>query len=226
MSAYKSHYMGKNYIIYGDTSFAEEIFNIISIEGEDHVIAFTNDRTFISRNNINNLSVIPFDELNDIIKEPFEILLAYGYTKMNSLREKVYEECKTAGMKVGTYVSNKALCYSEKIGEGSIVWPNVYIGPGVSIGCCNIIQASCTFAHDNIIGDFNYFAPGVVLGGRVSVANNCFLGINCTVKSDVHLLNGTLLGCGCNMIHDSDIGRCYYGNPARMSFKYSIDTVI
>lgn len=218
--------MGKNYVIYGDTPFAEEIFNIISFERRDCVVAFTNDRAFMTRKAIKGLSVIPFDELNEALKMPFEILLAYGYTKMNHLREKVYNECKSAGMKVGTYISTNALCYFEGVGEGSMVWPNVYIGPGASIGRCNIIQASCTLAHDNIIGDFNYLAPGVVLGGRVSIANYCFLGLNSTVKGDVCLQNETLLGCGCNMIHNSLIEGCYYGNPGRLSDKQSSNTVI
>lgn len=218
--------MGKNFVIYGDTPFAEEIFNIISFEGRDCVVAFTNDRVFITRKAIKGLQVIPFDELNESLTDSFEILLAYGYTRMNSLREKVYNECKSAGMKVGTYISINALCYSEYIGEGSMVWPNVYIGPGTSIGRCNIIQASCTLAHDNTLGDFNYLAPGVVLGGRVSISNYCFLGLNCTVKSDLHILDKTILGSGCNMIHDSLIEGCYYGNPGRVSEKQSSNTVI
>ena len=218
--------MSKNYVIYGDTPFAEELFNIISFEGRDCVVAFTNDKAFMTREIIRGLRVIPFDELVKTIEVPFEVLLAYGYTKMNSLREKVYNECKSAGMKVGTYISTNALCYTDGIGEGSMVWPNVYIGPGACIGRCNIIQASCTLAHDNTIGDFNYLAPGVVLGGRVSVANYCFLGLSCTVKSEVHISDETLLGCGCNMIHNSINEGCYYGNPGRLSEKHSSDTVI
>ena len=53
--------MGKNYVIYGDTPFAEEIFNIIFYENRDSVIAFTNDRDYMTRKTINGLSVIPFD---------------------------------------------------------------------------------------------------------------------------------------------------------------------
>ena len=219
--------MSKNYVIYGDTHFAEELFNIISFEGRDCVVAFTNDKAFMTRKAIQGLPVIPFDELNKTLDVPFEVLLAYGYTKMNSLREKVYNECKYVGIKVGTYISANALCYTNGIGEGSMVWPNVYIGPGTNIGRCNIIQASCTLAHDNKIGDFNYLAPGVVLGGRVSIANYCFLGLNCTVKSDVSLPDQTLLGCGCNMLETSNInGGGYIGNPARRLDKGSIELEI
>ena len=53
------------------------------------------------------------------------------------------EGASAAGIKVGSYISTNAICYSDRIGEGSIVWPNVYIGPDVVIGICNIIKASC-----------------------------------------------------------------------------------
>lgn len=218
--------MGKNYVIYGDTPFAEEICNIISHEGRDSVLAFTNDRTFMTRQLIIGKAVIPFDELNETIKMPFEILLAYGYTQMNKLRAKVFGECKSAGMKVGTYISTNALCYSDRVGEGSMIWPNVYIGPRVSIGRCNIIQASCTLAHDNAIGDFNYLAPGVVLGGRSTVNNYCFIGLNSTIKSEVCLEDYVLIGCGSNVLHNCDAERCYIGNPAKLSLGHSIGRII
>lgn len=218
--------MRKNYVIYGDTPFAEEIFNIISIEGRDCVVAFTNDRAYMTRKQIKGMPVIPYDELGETIKKPVDILLAYGYSKLNSLRKKVYNECTAAGWKVGTYISTNAMCYSDCVGEGSIVWPNVYIGPGSSIGRCNIIQASCTLAHDNLIGDFNYFAPGVVLGGRVKIANYCFLGLNSTLKSDVCISNQTIIGSGCNMLNSSEQNSCYIGNPARKMNRQSTEITI
>lgn len=218
--------MRKNYVIYGDTPFAEEIFNIISFEERDCVVAFTNDRTFMTRKEIKGMPVIPFDDLCETIKKPFDILLAYGYTMMNSLREKVYNECKSAGLKVGKYISTNAKCYTDSIGEGSMVWPNVYIGTGACIGRCNIIQASCTLAHDNTIGDFNYLAPGVVLGGRVCVANYCFLGLNSTLKSDIYISNQTIIGSGCNMLNSSEQNSCYIGNPARKINRQSTEITI
>ena len=216
----------KNYVIYGDTNFAEEILNVIKIEGRDKVLAFTNDRAFMTRIKIEYYPVISFDELKQTLKEPFEILIAYGYTKMNTLREKVYDECKAAGMKVGSYISTNAICYSERIGEGSMVWPNVYIGPGVVIGICNIIKASCEVAHNNVIGNFNYIAGSVVMGGRASISNHCFIGLNSTIKSGIVLADYTLLGMGCNMLKESEPYGVYVGNPAKMQMKRSLEVSI
>lgn len=218
--------MGKNFVIYGDTSFAEELFNIITFEGRDCVVAFTNDSFFMTRIEIKGRPVIPFDKLVETIKEPFEILIAYGYMKMNTLREKVYNECKASGMEVGSYISKNALCYSDRIGEGSLVWPNVYIGPDVVIGICNIIKACCEVAHNNVLGDFNYIAGSVVMGGRASISNHCFIGLNSTIKSGIALAEYTLLGMGCNMLKESEPYGVYVGNPAKLLLKRSLEVSI
>jgi len=206
----------KKYVIYGDTAFAEELFLIIIKEGRDSVVAFTNDKEFVTRNSILGVPVYPTNELEDHVGNSFEILIAYGYVKMNQLREKVYNECLSYGWRIGSYVSINSTCFSESIGEGTMIWPNCYIGPNVKIGRCNIIQSSCTLPHDNELGDFNYLAPGVVMGGRSIVKNHCFIGLNSTVKSEVCLSDYTLLGCGCNMLKDSVVNGCYIGNPAKL----------
>ena len=142
------------------------------------------------------------------------------------LTEKLYNECKSAGMTVGTYISTNALCYSDGIGEGSLIWPNVYIGPDVVIGICNIIKASCEVAHNNVIGNFNYIAGSVVMGGRASISNYCFIGLNSTIKSGITLADFTLLGMGGNMLKESEPYGVYIGNPARISKKKSIEVSI
>ena len=204
----------KKYVIFGDTAFAEEMYLIISEEGKDSVAAFTNKKEYRTRNNVLGVPVYATTELEDHIGKDFEVLIAYGYVRMNNLREKVYNECLSFGWRIGSYVSIHSTCFTESIGEGTVVWPNCYIGPNVKIGRCNIIQASCTLPHDNELGDFNYLAPGVVMGGRSIVKNHCFIGLNSTVKSEVCLNDYSLIGCGCNMLKDSEIvGGCMLATP-------------
>lgn len=211
--------MTKRYVIYGDTAFAEELSIIITKEARDSVIAFTNDKSFMTRNSINGIPVWSTEELLGAVGSDFELLIAYGYTKMNSLREKIYNECLSYGWNIGTYISPNSICFADCIGEGTIVWPNCYIGPNVKIGRCNIIQASCTLPHDNELGDYNYLAPGVVMGGRSSMKSYCFIGLNSTVKSEVCLEDYTLLGCGCNMLKNSEWGGYLLATPQKCLIK-------
>ncbi len=218
--------MGKKFVIYGDTHFAEELYQIITLEGLDQVIAFTNNKDYMTRTSLQGLRVIPFDGLKASLNDSFELLLAFGYSKMNKIREKVYNECREIGMKVGKYVSTRAICYADSIGEGSLIWPNAYIGPGVVIGHCNIIHAGCICSHDNRVGDFNFFAPGSVLGGYACVENYCFVGMNSTIHNGVYLKDLTIIGSAANMLHSSEENRCYVGNPANIIEKQSIEIII
>ncbi len=218
--------MAKRIVIYGDTAFAEEVYYIISHEGKDNVVAFTNEKEYMTRDEIDGVPVYSTDSLQSIIGDNFEVLIAYGYTKMNTLREKIYEECLSHGWRISSYVSVHSICLTDSIGEGTMIWPNCYIGPNVKIGRCNIIQSSCTLPHDNEIGDFNYFAPGVVFGGRSKVHSYCFIGLNSTIKSDVILDDYILLGCGCNMLKSGISYGCYVGNPAKLIGNKSIEISI
>ena len=219
--------MGKRFFIYGDSAFAERIYSYIRIEGEHTVLGFTNDEHFITRSEIQGLPVIPFSEFVSDLKNDCELILAYGYTKMNNLREKVYNECIQEGCHMGVFISSRAHVYTDNIGEGTIILPNAVIGPGCQIGKGNHIASSVVLSHDNTIGDFNYLSANVVLGGYASVNNHCFLGLHSTVKDNIVLADYTLLGSGCNMLKTSIVpGGVYVGNPARLLEKNSTDITI
>lgn len=59
----------RNLIIFGDTPFAERLFKYISIEGKDKVVAFTQERNFISNSELQGLKVLPFEELDDFVSD-------------------------------------------------------------------------------------------------------------------------------------------------------------
>ena len=63
----------RNLIIFGDTPFAERVFKYINFEGKDKVIAFTQEKNFISKKELQGLPVIPFEEL-DSVEESLEIM--------------------------------------------------------------------------------------------------------------------------------------------------------
>ena len=50
----------KNYVIFGDSAFAERIHKYIKQEGVNNMLCFTNECDFISRDKIAELDVIPY----------------------------------------------------------------------------------------------------------------------------------------------------------------------
>ena len=124
----------RNLIIFGDSQFSERISKYIIAE----LIAFTQQKKYMTRRQIDTYKVIPFEDLSSL-KEDFEIILGVGYSDKNTLRSKIYNLIKTTGYKVGTYTSTHAICYSNDIGEGTFICPGAVVGPGCRIGIETIL---------------------------------------------------------------------------------------
>lgn len=207
----------RNLVILGDSSFAERISIYIREEKKDKLIAFTLDRERITRTVIDGIPVLPLDELDLYLgKGSFEIILGIGYTRMNDLRSTLYKKCISLGYSIGSYISTKAIVYTSKVGCGSIILPNVLVGPKCEIGICTFFESSCVLSHDNIIGDFNFLSTNVVLGGNAKIGNHCFVGLHATIKNSLVIPDYTLIGSGTNMIRSpQETYSVYVGNPAR-----------
>lgn len=204
-----------NLVIFGDSPFAERIAKYILFEKQLRLLCFTQEDKFCSRKSILNLPVIPLSELRKTVDCNFEIIIAIGYQQMNNLRKKIYKLLVDSGYKLGVWISNNAVVYSEKIGEGTMVLPHAMIGPGCELGKCNFIASSVVLSHDNVVGDYNFVSTNAVLGGGAKINNNCFLGLNCTIKNSIEIADASLIGSATNVLKSTEPFGVYVGNPAR-----------
>lgn len=216
----------RNIVVFGDSTFAERLAKYILLEKKDRLLCFTQEDAYCSRDTVLSLPVVPLSTLSDSLDAEFEIVLAVGYTQMNNLRERLYNMLVDAGFKIGIWVSINAVVYSNYIGEGTIILPNVVIGPGCQIGKCNFFESSVSLSHDNIVGDYNFFSTGVVVGGRSEIKSHCFLGLNSTIKSSICLHDYTLLGAATNLLKSTNEFEVYIGNPAKKMDHISIEVKI
>lgn len=218
----------ENIVIYGETAFAERIYSYIKFENVMNVLSFTNAKAFKEKEAIQDVPVIAFEELGERFKGiEFSILIAVGYVQMNNIRKKIYDECKEAGYRIATYISKTTTLYSNDIGEGCIIMPNVYVGSNCRIGTGNII-ASCTcLSHDNSIGDFNFISSNAIFGGHSTVCNNCFIGLGSVIRDGITINNYSLVGSATNLMTSTDPEGIYVGNPShKLEGKKSLNTKI
>ena len=126
-------------------------------------------------------------------------------------------------------VAHKAISDSAKIGAGTIIQPNCFIGNNVVIGKNSIIHANVSLFDDTIIGDNVVIQSGSVLGGnafyykkrpegydqllssgRVVIKNDVHIGSSCTidrgVTGDTTIGKGTKLDNLIQVGHDTIIG--------------------
>jgi len=126
--------------------------------------------------------------------------------------------------------SNQMIASTAKIGEGTILQPNVFVGHNVRIGKNCLIHANVNIGNDSVIGDNVIIHSGTVLGGdafyykkresgfdklksvgNVVLEDNVEIGANCTIDRGVTA--STTIGEGTkidNMVqvgHDTIIGK-------------------
>ncbi len=126
--------------------------------------------------------------------------------------------------------SNVAIATTAKIGEGTVIQPNCFIGNQVSIGKNCIIHANVTIYDHSIIGDNVIIHSGTILGadafyykkrpegfdqllsnGRVVIEDNVGIGALCTidkgVTGDTTIGEGTKIDNQVHIGHDTRIGK-------------------
>lgn len=126
--------------------------------------------------------------------------------------------------------ANVAISVSAKIGEGTIIQPNSFIGNHVIIGKNCLIHSNVSIYDHTVIGDNVIIHAGTILGadafyykkrtdgfdqlisgGRVVIENNVGIGALCTidkgVTGDTTIGEGTKIDNQVHIGHDSVIGK-------------------
>jgi sugar O-acyltransferase (sialic acid O-acetyltransferase NeuD family) len=116
---------------------------------------------------------------------------------------------------------------------GRVVHPNVDVPPGCSVGPGCILLASVvltasvhlhrhvvvmphvTLTHDDVVSDYATLCAGVALGGRVTVEEGAYVGMNASVRQDVTVGRDSVLGMGSVLLHDLPADETWAGVPAR-----------
>lgn len=208
--------MNSKVIIFGDSQYSLFLYETIKREKCADVLAFTLSRDYIKNCEIECTPVIAFEDLDQHFDmSRCEIALTIGYKKMNDNRKKIFDLCKERGYHLFTYISKNALCYSDDIGEGSIVLPGSFIGPFVRIGKACCVHVDVWLSHNISVGDFTYIAGGTMVGGTATIGESCFIGMSCTIKNGVHMGDRTFLGANSYLSEDSLEGKAYVGSPAQ-----------
>lgn len=205
----------KKIVIAGVNEYSEYVYYTILKENAAEVVAFASLKEFITKQEFCNLPVYPLEDLPLYLDmQSCEVLITIGYTKMNSRRENTYNLCKKLNYNIYTFISRRAVCDSDDIGEGCIIMPTAYVPPCTKIGKCNIINMGTYITHTGNIGDFNWFAATIVMGGNIKMGSNCFIGMGCTLKNGISVGSKVFLGANSYLSDNAEDGLAYIGSPA------------
>lgn len=218
----------KKIILYGNSEFSKLIKYYFEADTKRKIEAVTVDREYIKDNEFENIPVIPFEEVENYYSpSKYEILVAIGYSNMNTLRKKIFEKCKAKGYSIASFIHSSVLMAENvKLGEGNIILENSIIQPFAKIGNGNLIWHNVSIAHDCEIGNFNTITGMSSINGANKIGNNCFLGSNSTIKDHLVIANYSLIGAGTYISKDTEEYGVYVPNRAIKLEKNSLEIKI
>jgi sugar O-acyltransferase (sialic acid O-acetyltransferase NeuD family) len=194
-------------IILGIGSFAEYVSYAFANDSEFEVVGFCKEQnTKSNKANLLGLPIYDFENIENYF-DPLKIhfFIAIGN---NDIRTRLFKKVKSKGFQLASYISSKSIIWDDlKYGENVFISEDCGIQPFVSIGNNNILIGS-KIGHHSIIGNNNLLSC-CYLAGKVSVANNCFIGLNATIKQNVYISDKNIIGMNCSIIKNTEQNDVY-----------------
>lgn len=181
-------------IIYGNGQMARMFLDFARDAFE--VAAFTVDRNVLKETTLDALPVLPFDEIETKLSPANHYMItAVGFTEMNGLRARKYQEGLKKGYRFANYVHSSVVLHpSVQMGENNVVLDHVALHPHSRLGNSIFICSNVSIGHGCTIGDNNWLNSGVAIGGETIVDEGCFFGMNSTVGDNIHVNRQCYIG--------------------------------
>tara|TARA_Y100000385_G_C13009219_1_gene600871 strand:- start:297 stop:968 length:672 start_codon:yes stop_codon:yes gene_type:complete len=218
----------RNLIIIGTTNNAKLAHYYFSTDSDYIVKCFAVNKKFISEGFFCGLPVYPIEEIEKKFPiQNYDAFVAIGYSKMNSIREKIYIEIKTKGYTLPNYISSKCTYLTnEQIGDNNLILENNTIQPFVKIGNNNVIWSGNHIGHDVNIKNNCFISSHVVISGFTTIENNCFLGVNSTLRDNIIIRDFSLIGAGATIMKSTKPKSVMLDNRPSLSNKKSTEITI
>lgn len=217
--------MKKKLIIFGKTELAELANFYFTNDSNYNVVGFTVDKEYINEDTFLNLPLVPFEEVeNHFPVEEYEMFIAIGYTKINSIRKEKFEKAKLKGYKLASYISSKSTTWPGLVvGENTFIMEDNTIMPFCKIGNNVIVWVNSILAHHMVIKDHVTITSHCAIGGNVVIEEQAFVGLNASIRDGIKIGKGVIIGTATNVVKDISDYNVVIGNPAKPTGQNSKD---
>jgi sugar O-acyltransferase (sialic acid O-acetyltransferase NeuD family) len=134
----------------------------------------------------------------------------------NSVRRRISEQLRHAGLLLAIARHPFSMVAPDvDLGPGAVVCAGAVVNPATRVGCSAILNTNSSIDHHNAIGDFVHIAPGVNLGGSVTVDDDAMVGIGAAVLPGLRIGRRAVIGAGAVVTRDVPDDALAVGVPAR-----------
>jgi sugar O-acyltransferase (sialic acid O-acetyltransferase NeuD family) len=198
-------------VIFGTGEFARVACEYLRRDSEHDVVAFTVHERYLDERELLGIPVVPFEELEE--RHPpsaCSMFVAIGFSGVNKARRAMYEECRSRGYELISFVSSRALNFGElELGDNCFVFEANVIQPFVRLGSNVIVWSGNHIGHHVEIGDHCFIASHAVISGNVTIGEESFVGVNATFRDGVSVAPRCLIGAGALVMKDTEEGGVY-----------------
>ena len=203
--------MNTSIVIIGAGGHAVSIANVAHGSRMD-VVAFVDDNKVGT-----HLLNIPVISSNQCINEYITANLAIAIGD-NAVRERVSNEYKSAmpNARFPALIHSSAVVgINTEIGDGTVVMPQVNIGPNCTVKEFCILNTASSIDHDCEMDAFSSIAPRVVTGGNVKIGLGSAVSIGSTVEHGIVIGDDVVIGANSYVNKRFEGGVLAYGNPCK-----------
>lgn len=201
--------------IIGHGGHSKVIQDIILSNNEYEIVGYLDDR-YENIVTVDNLYFGPISTAYDMINYFHQInfVIAIGNNKVR--KAIVKKLCLSDEFYITLIHKTAVVSPSAKVGNGTVVMPNVVINADTQIGNHAIINTGSVVEHDNIIGDFVHISPRATLTGSVLIEEGAHIGAAATIIPSVKVREWSIIGAGAVVINDMPPKCIAVGIPAKV----------
>jgi len=217
----------KNILIFGIGKIAEVAYYYLKHDTDLNIIGFVLEKDFINDETTKfNLPIIEFENIESKYSPNKHYLFApCTGSNLNKFRKRIYNSGKEKGYDFYTYISSKSNIHTEEIGENCFILEDNTIQPYTKIGNNCILWSGNHIGHHSIIEDHVFITSHVVISGMCLIKKYCYLGINSSLRDNIVLEEGTVVGMSASITKNTEGNAIYVGIPAKL-FKKCDDSII
>jgi acetyltransferase EpsM len=141
------------------------------------------------------------------------VIVAYGN---NRHKRDIVSALTKLGFQFASVISPLAyISPSARVGPGCIINPLATIMPNAQLGSHVIVHSQSVVEHDNLIGDYANIAPGVSMGGRVTVGEGSYIYTGANIIPKINVGKWATVAAGATVIRDVPDYGVVAGVPAQ-----------
>ena len=208
----------KPVLIYGIGELARLAFEYFTHDSPYTISGFVAEPEFINPGSLfMGLPIFSANEIGaSILPETNDIFVAFSGRELSYPRSKKVSLLKSLGFKLPTYVSSFAFIAQDSIvGSNVMIFEHNTIQSEVVINDSAILWSGNHIGHQTSLGEGVFVSSHVCIGGRSKIANNCYFGMNSTVRDQVTIGENTVVGANSYVHKDFEGNAVLFGVPAK-----------